>query len=274
MSGGANHSGMLSGFPDSIRLKMRYTDTLEFSSTAGAAVQSQWRGNDIFDPFGSAGSAQPYAFDQWASFYTYYRVFASSIRITAMPTMSTVPVAGLTPDLFTARVAVYPAFQSATAIVPECFQFPRSRSAVSNGEAVVATLTNSIRTATVVGVPEVEVQTSTSYAAAVTASPVNLWYWNLAIAPTRDGHDQEWSAEVTIEYDTLFFGRRQLTDSLKLLAAVYQKESVKTRMALVAGKSSADKADSKDPHVDEKEECVLVRIPRKNYPTLTKEKEK
>ncbi len=68
------------GFPDSMRVKLRYSDKIEFN-TVGLA-NFIFRMNSLFDPQFSIGGHQPMAFDQLSALYDKYFVYGCSMKAT------------------------------------------------------------------------------------------------------------------------------------------------------------------------------------------------
>lgn len=64
--------------PDRLMVKLKYTQKIDFS---GANTVAQiFRANGLFDPDLSGSGFQPNGFDQYAAFYTRYRVHAAKIE--------------------------------------------------------------------------------------------------------------------------------------------------------------------------------------------------
>lgn len=64
--------------------KVKYSETLGVTSTAGILQQQIWRLNSIFDPNYSGTGHQPYGHDQLSQLYERYRVFKCKWRIRVM----------------------------------------------------------------------------------------------------------------------------------------------------------------------------------------------
>lgn len=72
-----------SGIPDRMFVRLKANFGVEMANNLGLKTELIVRCNDLFDPLGSAGSVQPYYFDQWAAFYFDYQVFGFSYKVTA-----------------------------------------------------------------------------------------------------------------------------------------------------------------------------------------------
>lgn len=70
--------------PDRCFTKLRYNQLLTLTSPVDGTTSSTWWQSSIFDPESAVGGHQPLWHDQWASFYTYYRVHGMkyTIRVT------------------------------------------------------------------------------------------------------------------------------------------------------------------------------------------------
>lgn len=79
----------VSGIPLTLRTKLRYHETLAFSSAAGAISSNIFRMNSIFDPNETGVGHQPMYYDQLAALYGRYVVINSWIRVTFQPVTET-----------------------------------------------------------------------------------------------------------------------------------------------------------------------------------------
>jgi len=71
-----------SGFPDQLKIKLKYSELLVLTSLVGAVTSNAFRMNSIFDPNQTGTGHQPYAFDQWAAMYSKYCVLGSKLTAT------------------------------------------------------------------------------------------------------------------------------------------------------------------------------------------------
>lgn len=73
----------LAGQPTGGRtVRLRYTDKVSLTTTAGVVGTYAFRANSIFDPDYTGTGHQPLGHDQWAIFYNHYRVLGSKITVT------------------------------------------------------------------------------------------------------------------------------------------------------------------------------------------------
>ncbi|QOW18372.1 capsid protein [Amazon milk frog associated circular DNA virus] len=74
------------------RLQIKFKTQISWSVTTSASTGGDTiviQANSIADPLLSAGTAQPYGFDQWAAFYNRYFVSAAKITLRMLPGAST-----------------------------------------------------------------------------------------------------------------------------------------------------------------------------------------
>lgn len=69
------------GIPNSLRVKMKFSDIVNVTGTSGA-VQS-YRINGPYDPDLTGAGVQPVGYDEWSALYARYQAFGSKIKITA-----------------------------------------------------------------------------------------------------------------------------------------------------------------------------------------------
>lgn len=78
---------LLSGFPASIVVKLRYVETgIVLNPTAGGMDQYVFRANSVYDPDFTGLGHQPCGFDEWSSIYASYTVLGSKCRLKATNT--------------------------------------------------------------------------------------------------------------------------------------------------------------------------------------------
>ncbi len=72
-------AGVLSGFPRSKIVRLRYVDTHTLDANAATLSTKLYRCNSIYDPQYAVGGQQPLGHDQWATFYAHYVVIGAKI---------------------------------------------------------------------------------------------------------------------------------------------------------------------------------------------------
>lgn len=73
------------GFPQQMKVRLKYVDEYVMTSTAGAVANQAFRMNSVFDPDFTGVGHQPYGFDQYASLYNVYTVLGSKLTATWAP---------------------------------------------------------------------------------------------------------------------------------------------------------------------------------------------
>ncbi len=77
---------ILSGFPKSKLVKLRYVDSrVTLDASVDSFTSTVFRANSIFDPDYSGVGHQPMGHDQWAAIYERYTVLGSKITVTYTP---------------------------------------------------------------------------------------------------------------------------------------------------------------------------------------------
>lgn len=69
-------------FPRTMRAVLRYTECINFNTSAGLAQQHFFRGGLIFDPNYTGVGYQPYGHDTYQAIFNHYRVVKSVCKIT------------------------------------------------------------------------------------------------------------------------------------------------------------------------------------------------
>ncbi len=88
---------ILSGFPKSQVVKLRYVDTgLTLDPGVGLISEYVYRANSVFDPDFTGVGHQPMGFDEWANIYNRYTVLGSRITVYNTPATTT----NVTPGYF------------------------------------------------------------------------------------------------------------------------------------------------------------------------------
>lgn len=68
------------GFPNQVKVRLKYVDTILLTSNVGAPSSHTFRMNSLFDPDLTGTGHQPYGFDQWSPLYTTYTVVGAKLR--------------------------------------------------------------------------------------------------------------------------------------------------------------------------------------------------
>ena len=195
------------GFPERIRVKLRYSQLVSLAWTSGSSTWNIFRGASLFDPDLSGAGAQPMWFDQYAAIYGFYRVFGSSIKVDPIP-----PASGyesidcwLIPS---ASQSSFVGIPHDTLTEQPYARFKRMQLATRS-----PMLKAYMATAKLYGDVKARLKYDTSYESAVTTSPSNGFYWHVGIAPSDQSSTGSAAVHVTITYYVEFNARARPTGS-------------------------------------------------------------
>lgn len=198
------------GLPDKMFVKLRYCERISQTHAAGIGAEVYFRGNSLYQPSSVSSARQPYGFDQWFNFYGYYTVYGSKIKVTNLVTqnsnlpMDCVVVPSRSTSVITADVS------SPVEEMPYCKY--RQMSAYTNGlnHSIVRNYMSSVK---MFGVAPVAVKSEDNYGAAVTANPVDAWYWIVITQPSDEGTAMTSELTVEITFYAEFNSRKNLAQS-------------------------------------------------------------
>jgi hypothetical protein len=201
--------------PDSVRVKLPFTQTLTPGTTSGGLYSYQYRGNSCFDPDYTGTGLQPNGFDQWTAFYNMYVVLGSEIIVEYLASTQAAM-----------EIVVVPAFNTALpANTKEAagWRYARTQLAIPTGNGVKVTMRSRMSTATICGVPDEEVMFGPDFSAAISASPASLqtWYWDVFVQNISNSTTLADILRVTLVFD------------IKFMAPVQQAFSAVRRPALL-----------------------------------------
>lgn len=129
-----------------MRVKLRVSKYYKSVMASGNPAQIYLRANDVYDPEGSAGAAQPQGFSEWTSLYRRFVVLGSTCRVDLM-----------NESAFTAHAVLVASNESTSGLnVEEALSNPFQVSTMlapstANGKVI---LVKSATTAEIVGVPQ------------------------------------------------------------------------------------------------------------------------
>lgn len=90
-----NLQGLVSGFPKTRRVAMRYVTSKELTSSSGTLVNHNFRANGTFDPDVSGIGHQPMGFDIWTPLYNHMIVLSSKISVKVLTRGGQTSIAGI-----------------------------------------------------------------------------------------------------------------------------------------------------------------------------------
>ena len=187
---------LVGGFPDRIRVTLRYTDRFTMQSSV-AATQYVFAGNDIYDPNVTGTGGQPQNFDDWTTQYTRWRVHGSRARFTF----------GSTAVQSAVVMSVGARNNQSTGNVIDDASRPRHHLVLVNGGKPMVTDDQSYATREVLGQTEAQYQGTETTVGTAAASPSLLWFWAVRHEPLDQSTNTITYCWVTIDYDVEFFNR-------------------------------------------------------------------
>jgi hypothetical protein len=204
---------LVGGFPDRIRVTLRYADRFVMSSGV-APSQYTFAGNDLYDPNVSGTGGQPQNFDDWMTQYTRFRVHGSRARFTF----------GANAISSLAVISVGARQNQSTGIVVDDASRPRHHLLLVNGGKPMVTDDQSYSSREVLGQTEAQYQGTETSVGTATASPTLLWFWSLR----HEAFDQSTTTVtycwVVIDYDVEFFNR--IDQTLDLSAKIERLQQI------------------------------------------------
>ncbi len=192
------------GFPDTTRTTLQYTDTFVISGASYQTIYS-FRGNSVYDPDYTSAGHQPAYFDTFSSVYSRYKVYGARIHVSLFN--------------ITSKASCFAIIPSSNALALGAAQYalldlPRSRWVPVGSSAIEpARISHNASTCQILGLTSRQVEDD-DYSAIVSANPSSLWYYNLylfnvdsaVLAPSV-------SVVVQIFYDVKFYDRQDITPS-------------------------------------------------------------
>lgn len=188
--------------PDKVILKMRYCQSIQRDLLL-PIDEYVFRGNSLFDPDFTGGGTQPLGFDQWANFYSKYRVNGSKITVLAVNTSSANNMfISLIPSLISTGVTT----------TADAISTPYSRySFMSVLSSQPKTVLKSYMTTGKLSGQNVRYEDN--YEAAMGANPVNVWYWIIDAQSNNGVSNLQYQIIVIITYYCTLFERIQFDQS-------------------------------------------------------------
>lgn len=183
--------------------KLKYSEILIFTSTAGAITDNIYSQNDLFDPNVTGTGHQPMGFDQLAVLYNRYRVFGSKVTLRCSQTGTG------TQQALTGTVSL----QSTASVTPStAIGVPPERDSTITRTVGAAGESNGILSAaakvgTARGVTATAVRNDPAYSAIVTTDPATQTYWHIYYNTADGATTSTCTINVLIEYDCEFFSR-------------------------------------------------------------------
>lgn len=184
------------GFPDVMRMKMRYADVTYVTLAAGAFRQQIFACNGLYKPDITASGHQPHYFDQVMALYNHYHVISSKISVQISPPYANSQIvaaicqdddSSLSTNSVSAMSEMYP---SASVIANTWNGLPAPMMLYSKWSAAKS-----------FGVP---VMTRNDLKGTVSANPFELTYYHIGVEDPYGSLSQAVYMKVVIEYNCEF----------------------------------------------------------------------
>lgn len=198
------------GIPDAVRTELTYSDVIAINP-ASAIGQYTFRGNSIFDPDYTSTGHQPMYRDQLAALYSRYRVYKSTIQVSAVNEQIATAL----------QVTVIPASDITTftsALYPLEFPYAKGARLLGVGGIMTTVIRHSMSTQLLLGLRPREVLDQ-DYSALVGANPSSEWYWQI-VAQDLSAENVQTSLQVIIRYDVEFYDRVTINPSFHITPGV------------------------------------------------------
>jgi len=188
--------------PDSMFVCLSWSDTTDSVTSVTTTNDLLYRANSCFAP-SFASARQPNGFDQFAAFYTRYRVYASAIDVSISTTSST--VASIFSVLPSADATLFTSINDGM----EAVRHKSTKWFTENGNTSMR-IKHYGTTQAILGLTRREMDDDTT-AAITTQSPVKLWYWHTIVHCA--GSTLTYCSQVKIKFYVEFYGRVALSAS-------------------------------------------------------------
>lgn len=187
-------------------LKVSSLVTFPFTSTSFYAT---YKGNDLVNPGNSTWVNQPAGFIDWMSYYQYFRVIRSSIKMQVVNDGDDVRNRGL-------WICIYPTLESDSSLVAGGYvnamtqSYARGKFVGSPTGQDKVVCSNGIGTTKFIGY---NVNNDTDFLGTVDTPPARQWYWGIACSGLSDGGTEFaiLTAVVTIYYQVQFIQRKPIS---------------------------------------------------------------
>lgn len=190
-----------SGLPNSVRMKMVYADTLNYT-TSVTPYNVFYRLNDLYDPFQGAGGHQPYYFDQMTPLYNHFIVTGCHVEIKAS-TSTVAAVVGMKAQPDTTSVT------SLGAGIER--PYSRSGTVVPGGRALY--LSKYFDIAKLFGVNRQAILSDDLYRGTASATPTNVYFLNIYHQPVDGATSNYCPMQVKLTYYVKWTNRIRVAQS-------------------------------------------------------------
>lgn len=184
------------GFPDHFYTNLVYNFGGYHIQATTAVGNLLVAGNSAFDPDKTGSGHQPLYFDQLTTLYTRYRIRESQILIS----ISQATQASL--------VSLTPTIDSTTpANLQDAEETPYNMVMINPTTVYANSLSNTMDTSTIWGVPPSTITSDDLYQALVSTDPTRIWYWKIQTTTYDGTTNMDLWLNVRVEYSIEFYGR-------------------------------------------------------------------
>ncbi len=197
----------VSGLPDRIRMKCKWSTRVALTSTSGAYAPHIFAGNGPFDPDTSGAGNQPTYYDEMSAMYLRQLTYGSSIDLR-------IGNAGVSAGAQNYVYAVSP-ITTATAptTMPDTRSLPYTRWRLGNLSDRGNNINHYMSTARILGQPKQATAITTDVSSVIGALPAREWFWLVAVESLDQSTTSIEFIYVTITYYIEFYERKTLEHS-------------------------------------------------------------
>jgi len=227
------------GFPDRMRVVLRYAEQVSMTATSGVNTSYNFRGNSCFDPNFTGTGLQPVNFDDWAGQYNFYKVHGSTFRM--MQSGNSVTVGNIigtvtvNPTKVTTSIGLANSMAQPYALV--------TRSLIYNSALYGKWQSSSMSSMKILGLKGAQYDGNEDIGAAVNANPAKQWYWQVNFGPDDGTTTSTLLLNVQIDYDVEFYDR---VDSALDVSALERQLTLLSNKLLVARDAKVAASKSHD----------------------------
>ena len=186
---------------DITRVKLRYSEIVNLTSTDGTFPNRVYRANSIWQPNLVVSAEQPYGRDQWANFYGRYLVTGMAAQVTAVSQPTPTSAGGVCLSLVDAT-------GEPTSYL-KAVEMPYSNTMlIAPFETRAKKLKLYCSTKKRAGYKDIDTQDDLS--ATITGNPSELYYWVLGLQATQNPGTITASFQVEITYYVKLYDRKEL----------------------------------------------------------------
>jgi len=197
---------LVPGPPDEMRLILRYNEAVQLTSSTGVPATYLFNGNSIFDPNQTGVGAQPEYYLALQSMYFRFRVHASKIIVTVVPTTNAT-------DVIDCCICALPTSTPYSVLVTmdnvKAQRYSRQKYASVGFNP--ATLVLTVDTDELFGVPYGTVNTDDVFQGSLSSNPTRTWIYQYAMQAVDAASSVGARLNFQIDYDVTLFNRIAVT---------------------------------------------------------------